>query len=545
MEGKVLWISATVDVERVHSAVKGMVTGLARVARAESASTTVQYLDVHDAIGTDKDALINSITGLVSARIQDTPYLARGIEPEYVYRNGLLWIPRLQPSKSFEMFISPHREHVVAATFGQGGKPSKLHIETPGLLDTMIFVEDVAVKSTLDPNEIEINTKAFGINFKDVYIALGQMKHSDHLVGECAGIITKVGDNLHDIYKVGDRVCAWRATAFASHARVSGSCAYILPEDLSFAEGASVPIVYMTAYWGLVQKANLQKGQSVLIHAAAGGVGQAAIQLAQHIGAEIFVTVGSASKRDMVNRQFGIPESHIFSTRVRSFKDGILRLTGGRGVDVVLNSLSGESLTDSWACIARHGTFLEIGKNDIYANGQLNMSPFSKSTTFSAYDLSILTEDFAWDLRSILGKCMDLLRQGAIKPPNPIITMSIGEIEDAFRLIQARKHSGKVVLIAESTSLVKSLSVPPPFVFDSEGAFVIAGGLGDLGRKITLFLARHGAKHIVALGRNALDEEASRHFKEAVNAFGAHSHHIICDITVRYFYNTIIFTNTL
>lgn len=527
----VLWISAQTASE--HNPEKGLLVGLERVARAESGSSKFQCIDVQQNITEGCPALIKTITSLVSSAHHDSPYLTRGIEPEYIYRDSMLLLPRCVPSAKFNGWVQNNKEKLKMAAFRQPGRPMKLHVETPGLLDSMMFVDDPAAQVPLDPNELEFETRAFGINFKDVYVALGQMKSSDRIVGECSGVITRVGSNLTDKFNVGDRICAWYATPFASYARVTGLRAHVLPDSLSFAEGASIPIVFMTAYHGLIEIARLRKGQSVLIHAATGGVGQAAIQIAQHVGAEIFVTVGSVPKRQIIVEQFGIPESHIFSSRARNFKAGILRLTKGKGVDVVLNSLSGEALSDSWSCIGRLGTFIEIGKTDIYQNAQLSMMPFSRTVTFAAFDLSVITEDRPEDLVEIMSKVLTMFQAGILRPARPINQMPITEIEDAFRLIQARKHTGKVVLEATESTLVKSLTIAPPPRLDDRGTFVIAGGLGDLGKNISRFLARHGAKHIVALSRSSLEPAKAMDFSNELLSLGAELHPIICDITVR------------
>jgi hypothetical protein len=229
--------------------------------------------------------------------------------------------------------------------------------------------------------------------------------------------------------------------------------------------------------------------------------------------------------------QFNIPESHIFSSRARNFKAGVFRLTKGRGVDVVLNSLSGEAMVDSWSCIARMGTFVEIGKSDIYQNAQLSLAPFARTVTFAAFDLSVLTEDRPEELCGVMTIILSMFEEGALKTAQPINRLPITNIEDAFRLIQGRKHTGKVVLEADAEAIVKSLS-PPRFSNYSDAAtFVIAGGLGDLGRNISRYLARHGAKHIVSLSRRALETDEIRKLKEELGAIGTELHTVSCDIT--------------
>jgi NADPH:quinone reductase-like Zn-dependent oxidoreductase len=331
---------------------------------------------------------------------------------------------------------------------------------------------------------------------------------------------------------VGDRVMGIGAEPFASHPRVKGLRARVLPESLGFAAAASVPIVFLTAYHCLVEVARLEKGQTVLIQAASGGVGQAAIQIAQHIGAEIFATVGSAGKRKLIMDRYGLPESHIFSSRMRTFKQGVLRLTNGKGADVVLNSLAGEMLNDSWECVAHLGVFVEIGKADIYKKSHLSMVPFDRSTTFAAIDLLALFDRQPQRMYESLGKVVGMFEEGILTPVEPLMPMSIGNIEAAFRLIATRKHVGKVIVEAESEAMVNAVSpVPAPLVLGSNGAYVVAGGLGDLGKRLCRLLARHGAKHIVTLSRRTLDDDIRDEFEREIVELGGILHIVKCDIT--------------
>lgn len=301
---------------------------------------------------------------------------------------------------------------------------------------------------------------------------------------------------------------------------------------MSFAIGASIPIVFSTAYHCIVEVANLQRGQSILIHAASGGVGQAAIQLAQNIGAEIFCTVGSKAKRQLLIDQFNIPPSSIFSSRLRTFKQGILRLTKGKGVDVVLNSLSGDSLHDSFSVLASLGTFVEIGKSDIYKKNEISMIPFDRNVTFAAVDLTVLAKLKKSEMHTRLTKIISMFEQGTLQPFSPVTTESISEIEEAFRLIQSRKHTGKVVLLCDETTRVKqTVARPKRLNLDRDGTYLIAGGLGDLGRRIAKFMASHGAGHVVTLSRRKLDNEDYLIFQNEMRSLGSELHVIACDIT--------------
>lgn len=218
----------------------------------------------------------------------------------------------------------------------------------------------------LEANEVEIAIKAVGINFKDILIALGQIPERT-LGSECAGFITRVGDAVKDKFAVGDRVACAMKGAYRTYGRCWASSVTKIPSDMDFTTGASMIIAFATAYYCLVEAGRVRKGESVLIHAGAGAFGQAAIQLSKLFGAEIFVTVSTEAKKKLLMDLYGIPETNFFSSRTLAFKDGIMRMTKGRGVDIVLNSMSGEALRCSWECIAPLGRFIEVGKRDIFA----------------------------------------------------------------------------------------------------------------------------------------------------------------------------------
>ncbi len=281
------------------------------------------------------------------------------------------------------------------------------------------------------------------------------------MIGEVCGVVTEVGSDpaTQGRFKVGDRVAGMSWCPFSSYPRLRGVHARLVPDSISSVEAASIPIVYLTAYHSLVEVARLRQGQTVLIHSASGGVGQAAIQIAKHVGAEIFATVGSNKKRDFIMAKYGIPESHIFSskTSMRTFKQGIMRLTAGRGVDAVLNSLAGEMLTESWECLAEFGTHVEIGKADIYKRSHLSMSPLDRNTTFAAVDLYRLLQKRPHEMLEVLEKVFGLFQQGVISTVHPLNVLPIDQIEPAFRLISDRKQIGKVILEVREESQVQAL----------------------------------------------------------------------------------------
>ena len=529
---QIFWISAYDSNSMVSVPEKGLTTGFARAARSENEGLKLITFEIHSNFLKDKE-LINATSAVFSEAFKSSSAQISLAETEYAYKDGRTLIPRLIPDDRINSMVTgtnktPKTEPTL---FKQSQRSLKLHVGKPGLLDSLIFVDDPCVLARLGDDELEIEVEAFGVNFKDVFIALGQMKAATPMAGECSGIVTAVGSQCRSRFRVGDRVCAWYATAYANHARARASNTSRIPNSMSFITAASMPVIFLTAYYGLVEIAHLQKGQTVLIHSAAGGVGQAAIQIAQHVGAKIFATVGSLPKRQELVDKFAIPECQIFSNRSRAFKKELLRMTEGEGVDVILNSLSGEALLDSWDCIAKFGTFIEIGKSDIYRNSQLGMKPFERNVTFASLDLVALADHRPEAIRTVFEKIISMFGSGVLTAVQPVTTMDIADIQDAFRLIQSRKHTGKVVLTVGEETIVKAL--PPlnePMHLNGSGTYVIAGGLGGLGQKIIHFLANHGAKNILILSRRNMAQSERHKLEEELGSSGAVVRIEACDI---------------
>jgi NADPH:quinone reductase-like Zn-dependent oxidoreductase len=317
----------------------------------------------------------------------------------------------------------------------------------------MRFEDDLGYHEPLPEDFVEVAPKAFGLNFRDVMIAMGQLNET--IMGyECAGVITRVGSKVTHL-KVGDRVAAMMRGNYANYIRLLGISVSKIPDDMPWEQATSMPMVFCTAYFSLYDTARLQKGETILIHAAAGGVGQAAIMLAQLVGAEIYATVGSKEKAQLLMDTYGIPEDHIFTSRNASFATDVMAATNGKGVDVALNSLSGQLLDATWKCMAMFGRLVEIGKRDIEINTRLNMSGFQGNVSFSAIDLTYMGRFRPAHLTSILEKCMQLASEGKIHAVQPVTVYPISDIERAFRFMQAGKHSGKVVIKPNEGDIVK------------------------------------------------------------------------------------------
>ena len=442
-----------------------MVMGLSRVVRSENVGVKVVTLDLDPRRQgldvTAQDTIIRLFMWIFNSDAPET-----GCDMEFAERDGRIEIPRVLLDERKNRFITQEtRAHFVEPQrFLQEGRPLKLKLANPGILDDIYFEDDRALEEPIEVNEIEIAVKAAGMNFKginpaflfqrfltlirdtDVMIGLGQIPYQE--IGlECGGIVTAIGSGISSL-QIGDRVCAMMAdhSAYANRVRTPEHNVAKIPDGVSFVTAASIPIVFSTALYALTTVGHLSRDDSVLIHAAAGGVGQAAIMLAQNIGAEVFVTVGSIEKRDFIMDNFGVPQSHIFSSRDITFGQGVLRATNNKGVDVVLNSVAGESLRVTFECLAPLGRFVEIGKRDLVQNNRLEMKKFSEGVTFSAVDIVIVSSLRPKKCQQLLRDVVEMLRVGKIRPVSPITTYSMSEVQDALRKMQMGRHIGKLVI---------------------------------------------------------------------------------------------------
>lgn len=373
-------------------------------------------------------------------------------ELEYVERDGMLHNIRVFDAQSLNQEVHEKTTILTRSQTFEQSPPLTLSIPKTGLLESISWEEDTQHGQELGDDEVEIQIQAIGVNFRDLLVMLG--KYSASTVGcECAGIVSRAGTNCP--FTPGDRVCAFLIGCSKTYARCHYKLAVKIPEYLSTAEAASLPCTGVTAYHSLVTLAQLTKEDSILIHSATGGVGQVAVQIAKAIGAEIFVTVGNNDKRLLVKELYGLPDDHIFSSRDVTFARDIYRVTNGKGVDVVLNSLSKESLLASWECVAPFGRFIELGKMDIESNSKLPMVQFSKNVAFFAVAVDHLSNYKPAIVGNALSSILELMEKELVTVAQPLKTYSVSQLEDALRFMQSGNHTGKMVLTMDPLDTVQ------------------------------------------------------------------------------------------
>lgn len=527
----ILWITKD-GTNQCNSPYASTVSGFASTIRVENPALRLVTLDVdQDKLGAQQ--LARLISEILRGKHFDLDTEVNNLDFELAYHGGQWLVPRVMVNDTISSHLiergsSPEPEE---APFFQDDRPLGLAPGQAGLLDSLRWEDQEESSLNPEPNEIIFETRAHGVNFRDLLVAIGQLGQGKDAVmaGECSGVVTAVGKSLEAAFKPGDRVCSFGAQPYANFARVPGHRCLKIPDNVSFEVAATVPIVYSTVVYALLHVAQVEKGSKVLIHSATGGVGQAAVMLAHHVGAEVFATVGNDAKKELLVEQFGVAPDHVFSSRDTSFKQGIMSLTDGYGVDMVLNSLTGDMFRESCNCLASFGHFVEIGKRDLLANSRMEMRFFLKNVSFTAMDLMVIGKQKPALCKRLMNEAMQLVSTGAIKPIT-MTTALLSDVSKIFRQMQGGKHVGKIVLTADRDTQVKVVPSPKKIVnFNGGSSYLVVGGLGGLGRTMIRWMAQRGAKHIVTMSRTGLKSATAQSLVKEMQAHGTSLYVLGCD----------------
>ena len=421
-------------------------------------------------------------------------------------------------------------------------RPFQIGLSAYGVLDNLA-VQPIDRRPPA-AGEVEIEVRAAGLNFRDVLRALGMLQEFEAPLGirtaadvtfgfECAGTVVAVGAEVSDL-KVGDEVIALSPGSMATHVTVEAQYVIGKPAEMSFDEAATIPLAYLTAHYGLNRLAKIAPGDRVLIHAAAGGVGQAAVKLAQRAGAEVFATA-SPGKWDFL-KSMGV--EHVMNSRTLDFAEQVMQRTGGRGVDVVLNALNGEYIPKSLSVLAKAGRFVEIGKIGIWDASQIAQQ--RDDVAYFPFDLGEEERRQGGLIAGMLRELLDSFRNAELGPL-PHKVFDVTDVIGAFRHMQQAKHLGKVVVSLAAVNLLDNSSHLAPReeaqsqrpVVHEDAAYLITGGLGALGIHVARWLVEQGARHLVLTGRSgAVSPTAAEAVKELEES-GATVRVVKCDVSRR------------
>ena len=464
---------STAPGEDVRDPAAAAIWGLVRTAALEHPGRFV-LLDTDEENGTSIQALVPD-------------------EPQVAVRDGKLLAPRLVRTDTSSALVAPDTEHWL------------LDAPTPGTLE-LAFVANPAAGRPLAEGEVRIAVRAAGLNFRDVLMALGLYPGETVLGGEGAGVVLETGPGVTDLAP-GDQVFGLCTPAFGTTVVADRRRVVRMPGTWSFEQAATVPIVFLTAYHGLKDVLKVRAGERVLIHAGAGGVGMAAIQLCRHLGVEVFATASEPKWPAL--RAMGLDDDHIASSRTLEFEQRF-----GHGVDAVLDSLSGEFVDASLRLLRDGGRFAEMGKTDIRDADQVAAD--HPGVTYRAFDLADVPPARVAEL---FAELMDLFDRGVLAPL-PLTTWPVHRAAEAFRHMQQARHVGKLVL-----------TVPAPL---DDGTVLLTGGTGTLGAAVARHLVvAHGVRDLLLVSRRGPEAPGAAELVAELAELGAGATAVACDVTDR------------
>nr|WP_128382154.1 type I polyketide synthase [Streptomyces cavernae] len=419
-------------------------------------------------------------------------------EEQIAVRGSVLRVPRLSSWDSGTVMAPP-----------AGESAYRVENTRPGTIDGLALVPFPDALAPLAPGRVRLGIRAAGLNFKDVVVALDMVPGLSGLGGEVAGVVLETGPGVHG-FTVGDRVFGLSTETLGPVGVTDERLLARIPEGMSFAEAAAVPITFLTAYYGLVDLADAQPGEKLLLHAAAGGVGNAALQLARHLGLEVYATASPAKHAFL--RDLGIPDDHLANSRTLAFEDRFRTATGGAGVDIVLDCLNGEFVDAGLRLLPHGGRFLEMGKTD--KRDPERVAADHPGVAYRVYDLLEAGTD---RIGEMLAEITRLLAAGELHPPR-LTTWDLRRGRDAFRALSQATLIGKAVLTV-------------PRALDPDGTVLITGGLGALGGLTARHLVeRHGVRHLLLTGRRGADSPGAAETVAELTALGARVTVAACDV---------------
>ncbi|KAI0105879.1 putative polyketide synthase [Daldinia grandis] len=510
-----------------------LVQGLSHSIMVEQPSLRFAVVDVSsvEALLSDPQSSCRSIVRVVERdeKIDDR---------EFVLSDGLLYVSRIEPYAAINSVFRSRNKRTPTSmrklALSQAA-PARLCIDKVGITDSLYFQQICEPHTSPPKGFVDVEVKAVSLNAKDVYAMNGRVEtRTGTSAIEFGGIVAAVGPEERDL-KVGDRVIVFKPNNFSTVERVpSWTCRKLLVgEDIAVM--ATLPTVYCAALYAIRDCARVRPGETVLVHSGAGAFGIAAITLARRAGAVVYATVGSEKKREFLVDHLGLSADHIFSSRDESFESGLNAATGGRGVDVVINSLVGDLMHASWRCLAHFGRFVEVGKRELIDDGRLEMDIFSRNTTFTAFDLSEMFylegEHYRDLLAGLVQDILELYRSKQIQPV-PITTFDVSNVAQAYRYFSSRDRIGKIVISLDNPNSL--LTVAPPkyiTILDRTKVYLLVGALGGLGRSLVRWMMSRGARKFVFLQRSGSDKPGAREFIAWLEQEGACAMVVKGDVT--------------
>jgi len=503
-----LWLvtrgAQPVDSADSPAVLQGSLWGLGAVIAVEHPTLWCTRVDLDPACSRATDDDVVRLFAEISANVR---------ENQIAIRRGQTYACRFQRCQLTD-------EARVSAS-GVTGVPKRLDISKRGSLDNLKLVP--ASRRNPGSGEVEIRVLATGLNFRDVLNTLDLYPgDAGHLGSECAGKIVAVGEGVEGL-RVGDEVVAMASDSFATYVTTRSDFVLPKPASITMEEAASIPITFLTAEYSLTHVGKMSAGDRVLIHAGAGGVGMAAVQLAQRAGAGIFATAGSPEKRAFL-KSIGV--QHVMDSRSLAFGDDVMRITNNEGIDIVLNSLTGEFIPKSLQLLRAGGRFLEIGKSGIWDASKV--AQFKRDISYHVIYLGQILEDDPAFARLMFGSLLEKLAKGRLKPL-PLRAFTLQDAVEGFRHMARAKHIGKVVVTQPSDDAEPDAADVTLRKLDANASYMITGGLGALGLHVAKWMVDRGARNLLLLGRRE-PSPAARQIIDQLEASGARLRVHSCDV---------------
>ncbi|KAF2647757.1 putative polyketide synthase [Lophiostoma macrostomum CBS 122681] len=507
-----------------------MVTGFSRSVRSES-MYKFATLDL-DAEHKLDDA--TSIQAMLKVfKVTMSVSTIANTEMEFQEREGAFWTPRIVTDEIVNDYV--HKKSFPPAVeeikLGSTKRALKMAITTPGMFDSLHFVDDELKKQDLTSDQVEIEVKAVAVTSRDVQVATGHIDAS--AFGEqCSGLVTRIGSSVKN-FTIGDRVAALAPSSFATYARADADVVLKLSPETSLEEATSLPLAQCSAHYGLIDIARLEDEESVLVLNGSGAEGQAAISLAQTIGATLFTTVATAEDKAVLMKEFDLPENRIFYSKDDQLSSAVRRATSGRGIDVVLSVYAdADAIQAGLKCVADFGRVVRLETAEVASKGKLDLSSFKANTSFSSFDIHDLATRKPRVLRRLLKDVSRALRYGKLRPVQDASIFPISQVSQAFKLAQSSPSSNRIVVVPHEDDVVKVTPSKEVVKFFKEDAtYILIGGTGGLGRGMSRWMAAKGAKHLVLLSRSGKVDSFVQKLIDDVSPLGVQIHVFSCDVS--------------
>ncbi|KAL1872727.1 Type I Iterative PKS [Diaporthe australafricana] len=518
---KTLWVSGQSEPS------SAIVVGLARSVRNEEPGLAFHTLQFDQASSQD----ISRTAELILRTFDDDSG-----DNEYMIDQGVIHVSRVleddAKNNKLHLLDPLHNKTISTAVIGQHSQPMKLSVQNAGMLSSLCFDKEPGTTSiSLEEDELEIAVKALSVGARDVMTVMGQLPSTD--IGfAAAGVVLHSGSAVAQ-FTPGDRVVVCQSGALCTALTVKANSCVLMPESVTFDEAAMMPLTHCTAWYALVQRARVQKGQSILIHTAGRGVGEAAIQVAQRVGLKIMAAVKSDAMRELLRTTYEISDENIFDVKDSSFVSSVKRMTRGLGADVVLNCVAGEAMRQAAQCLSPWGTFVDIGANNTPENStSFDMGSFPRNASFTTVDLQRLAKLRPDIMTDIMRDTLEFLGGGEVeKRIAHLPVFPASQVESTFRSVATGQHGNEAVLSFSDEQVVPYLNRHELVLnLDPEAVYVLVGGFGGLGRGIAKMLVDVGARKLYFLSRSGAESPAAQKALEYLEGRGVQVRAYTCDI---------------